>query len=1047
VLAKDLEKLAFKIAMAAFFVLFGLSAVFLAVGSRHAAESLADASFWVGLAGAFLRLALDLGGRTAARDIPGAGGPRAWPGDLLVIVLLGLIPLLWFKQGTLIGGVDFDMPLFPVEQFHLRKYTWNPVFLGGMDYSPRISGLFTFTAFQAGARALGLDLSIVQRLYFVFWYTLSGLSMYFMMCNLVRGRDAVSGVARMGAVILYMVNFYQLHIWMIARKGELCGYIIVPASIGLIAAASEKRIRFRTLFFAATLVYFIGSGIGTNPPIIGIFFMAVVACVCFVAIAQALREGRVIRPAGRALAIGGLLIGAFFLVNFHWILPFVNFIVQAQFLDIEKTRDVFALKELLETTSRHNSLLNVMRMYGDSNFFDGFKGVCYMPFFPSYEKSAALVLGSFLFPFLAYGGLRATSHPFAGFFGFLLVVSTFMGKGIHAPFGDLFLWVYQHVPGFWVYRAPWQKFGILMTVAYAFLAGLCCSSAYAFFSRRKKAGTALRPGQYQALGLVPVITILAAVLTYNHAFLRGRMIPTTEERKTLPGFHQRYPKYLFDSARWINAMKDEFNMVLMPDDRANAYTWGYGGAYDITLKLFSKGLLFRQYGEGMAAPHGLDKVYDAFVKTLYGSYSRYAGRILGALNVRYVLQRNDFMYDWSGDSDSPRFLRERLSEQEGLKLERTFGQWDFYSNAFERPRVYGAYEVISCNADPDVLHAVMAADDFPDGVPMVFEEEPPFYPGLIPKSARRKALVKTNKIHVTVKDGMIAPYAWGDSSPVEARRYEGSKVVVRSDGVRDEDALVFASPEEVPYEFPGTGRDHGAYNSTLVFIKTGNRPLSIEGILADGKKVNDLVGVWWSEGWMGMGTKPVQYPIVIPEKERAIIQINHLVREGLTLILTPRRVRSLFRESQSKWPSAGFPEVSYTKINPTKYLVKVRAYRSFLLVFCTRFHPQWHAYVSSEGEDNSRIMPRSALLDALVNGERRKEITRHLQVDGYANGWWVDLPHEGGDGKSKEVEIVLEYWPQRLFEVGFAVSAVVLLCSILGLFLSFQGTLGRGSKL
>ena len=105
--------------------------------------------------------------------------------------------------------------------------------------------------------------------------------------------------------------------------------------------------------------------------------------------------------------------------------------------------------------------------------------------------------------------------------------------------------------------------------------------------------------------------------------------------------------------------------------------------------------------------------------------------------------------------------------------------------------------------------------------------------------------------------------------------YEGWQPVIRTNGTDKEDTLSFNSLESAPYKFPSYSKTGwGAFNSTLVYIKTGNNPMTIYGITSNNKPIKGIVGIWWETGWVGMG-KPKIYPVVIPPHQKAIIQINH----------------------------------------------------------------------------------------------------------------------------------------------------------------------------
>jgi len=84
------------------------------------------------------------------------------------------------------------------------------------------------------------------------------------------------------------------------------------------------------------------------------------------------------------------------------------------------------------------------------------------------------------------------------------------------------------------------------------------------------------------------------------------------------------------------------------------------------------------------------------------------------------------------------------------------------------------------------------------------------------------------------------------------------------------------------------------------------------------------------------------------------------------------------------------PEIVVNDVNPTEYIVNVKASRPFFLVFGEAFDPYWVAS---------------------VNG---KTVNKHFMVNTYANGWYIN--------QTGYFDITLNYWPQSLFNIGIVVS-------------------------
>jgi hypothetical protein len=135
-------------------------------------------------------------------------------------------------------------------------------------------------------------------------------------------------------------------------------------------------------------------------------------------------------------------------------------------------------------------------------------------------------------------------------------------------------------------------------------------------------------------------------------------------------------------------------------------------------------------------------------------------------------------------------------------------------------------------------------------------------------------------------------------------------------------------------------------------------------------------------------------------------------------------------------------EVNYRRINPTRYLITATADGPFWLVFSESYHPQWRAYLRQNAPMKGR--ERFALLSWLRD-RGRKEIGEHYIVNGYANCWYIDPSRTGGQtpgSKSAQMEIIIEFLPQRALELGILLSGFFLFLLLGGLFLSKKKSRG-----
>jgi len=161
------------------------------------------------------------------------------------------------------------------------------------------------------------------------------------------------------------------------------------------------------------------------------------------------------------------------------------------------------------------------------------------------------------------------------------------------------------------------------------------------------------------------------------------------------------------------------------------------------------------------------------------------------------------------------------------------------------------------------------------------------------------------------------------------------------------------------------------------------------------------------------------------------------------------------------------PKITFTKINFTKYRVKVeRAKELYTLVFSENYHPGWKVYtrdirdtgiLNTEKEEmgNGKEKGGDNIIASYFDGEIKEGRHRntflekatfetwskkpidegnHFLVNSYANSWYIDPARicmdkgscrKNADG-SYDMDLIVEFWPQRLFYVGLFISGLTL---------------------
>ncbi len=141
------------------------------------------------------------------------------------------------------------------------------------------------------------------------------------------------------------------------------------------------------------------------------------------------------------------------------------------------------------------------------------------------------------------------------------------------------------------------------------------------------------------------------------------------------------------------------------------------------------------------------------------------------------------------------------------------------------------------------------------------------------------------------------------------------------------------------------------------------------------------------------------------------------------------------------------PKLTFTKINPTKYIISVKnAHSPYTLVSLDAFHKDWKLFLSDDKKQKQGEVTVASYFNNDIK-ENRHENTffnkntfetwgkkpiasdKHFQVNGYANAWYI-TPEDVNS--RQEYTLVLEMITQRSFYISLFVS----LCGVFVCFLS-----------
>jgi arabinofuranan 3-O-arabinosyltransferase len=564
-------------------------------------------------------------------------------------VLLAVVAVqFWFRNGGELAGGDLVPPIYPGADYLAH---WNDVADGAGSPGYSIVSLPYFEGLRA-FHWLGLGDALFQRVWLTLLLAGAAAAVVFLTRSLFR-----STLAGAVAGLVSVFNGYRLV--MTFNAVPLAAMIAAGVLGGLVLRSARAEQSPHPLFFAVASVTL--GFVFVNPPHVVLVLAWLVVCSL---LGWVLNGRPALARTGRFLVKAAPLA---LLFNLWWIVP--------AYLTL--TGSVFAQQFTAPGvgqwawTHQRASIPNVLSLTSSwawlrPEYYPFSAALERLPFnVLKYVPAGAAALGVLL----ARGRARRAAYLLAT----IGLAAIWMMKGLHPPFGRANLWLYHHVPGFWLFREP-MKVGLILVLVFSLLAAL----AVVELGRRSVVASA-----------IGAAVIVAAVVAYAHPLLTGRMI--ADKRPLLPPAHVRLPSAWRQAASYVDARPEQGKAVVLPElDYYQApTTWGYYGAS------FFHQLFHRPVIEPLPGGYYSDPVVSQLVGQL--QQELLDGRdnvrpVLRALGARFVLLRRDLDTRFPGRSFvAPGGLARALVRADGLRRLRSFGLVDVYeATGALAPEVYPA---------------------------------------------------------------------------------------------------------------------------------------------------------------------------------------------------------------------------------------------------------------------------------------------------------------------------------------------------------------------
>ena len=623
---------------------------------------------------------------------------RPW---MVLIIVVAILPLTWFGSARLFTGTDINFPLNPIARFTGLFSLWDARTQTGQDQSVLLTTM-PFDAVQALVKTTGASITIVEKAELVFWLGTIALAVAFFMNQLFADQ---SDRARIWGITLG-VAVYIFNPFLIDRINEidvatLGAMVAMPIIFGCALAVWNKRIKPWRAAIGATFASLVGAGLFANPPLVLVILIFSIGFI-LIGLLTNNRSGNF-----RFIQFIFFFLLLFSLINLWWLLPYAQ---SLRTLAGSSSGGLGGLNLLnwIDGVSKHNSFWNVLRMQGAWDWYEtGIGGVLYVPFASIYQNSKIFLGLSLVLPagaLLSVLSLRKATWSQRILWIFLaisLVISLIYSMG---TFNSASRWLYGHtaniIPFFSLIRSPWYKFGYVTTLAYSTLIAWL-----SIWLANRIPNRWLRSGVLGALMIAIVVYAFPLINGQRYLFAYTRL--------------KSIPSYVTTATDYLNSQPDTHRVVTLPQEIAFDYTWGYGSGGDILTNLLHRPVLSNTtFSSGDRT--GSDALLASFYNALYKDTPN-ATRLLDYLDANWFIHKTDAKVSDYARNDDSFFIRNRISKQSDVVLDRTFGAWDIYKRATPPPgRVVASTQVWTVFGDvnqsiqalPDLLNHTLSDNQF-----------------------------------------------------------------------------------------------------------------------------------------------------------------------------------------------------------------------------------------------------------------------------------------------------------------------------------------------
>jgi len=843
--------------------------------------------------------------------------------DILIIIFLGLVPLLWLRQGYIIAKGDYFPAWFePWRTLNSDISLWSPHNMGNAN----VMGSFILAeALWYSFRLPRLSVGFIQILFQVFAFMGAGLSMYYL-SKTIYSEHKISAII---SGIFYMFNFFVLRSRLVV--GFVCTYAFLPLLMALLIKVIKptqhetKTANKNIIYFAiiSTITFSLAS---TNPANVVIILLVLGITFLYYLIAQRNEIHLLLLKITKLIAISIPL-------NLWWTIPILNYYFWSSSLTLNPQVSVTAWS----WTQSRASFLNLFWLNGGWDWRPE-----YVPYIDSYSNPILIIL-TFVPFFLAAAALlfKANKFRFNAYIMLAILAFLFLAKGLHEPLSQLNLLLYTYIPGMTMFREPTSKFTMALMPFLALLIGYAVHHI-----------ADIKIGKHKPTDLTK--TIITAFFILAFVISTYPLVTNPIETKTpqLPfSSYIKIPNYWYEAADWLNNQPEDYKILITPPDDfySMPYTWGYYSTEEFLARFIQKPILLTYYSPYRLNPDTAATLEYLGKTIIYNKTAEFKA-LLDLLNVRYILQRNDIQPNFTGRNIiPPEEMQAFFASQPYIRLAQKFGQLDIYEYTDPKPYIYILDPTTLQQATIKIENITILEHSWNFTNPADIQEwqntTPPNQFGanqtLTLDNGTLKAELWNSTLGWKTINSPLLPVQYGNTYQIQTD--------IKGENAQEVNIKIAeynTSNNILPVTFTAYVND-GTFNwthTTFNYEPTNRNTEYLQIQIWHGHETN----------------KP------LPN----IVWIDNIKINGYTTILNTTGLDLIFQNTTQNQPAI---ILEYEKINPTKITTTINATQPFILAISEALDQSWTAYVNGK-----EIKPTSLYLGLkgfYINQTRLLEIT------------------------------------------------------------------------